>query len=131
MHLSDGDHQRVIFILEAITWPNANDYESHDADHRDSAYTLALAYLRTNQYKLARPLLEEVVNAEKHMFLPNDSTRLSKMDTLAQVYVALEEEYRAKPLLDEIASIRAQMRDPDPESPYRLMGMHNLVATYV
>ncbi|THX97796.1 TPR-like protein [Aureobasidium pullulans] len=131
MHLSDGDHQRVISILEPITWPNANNYESHDADHRDSAYTLALAYLRTNQYKLARPLLEEVVNAEKHMFLPNDSTRLSRMDTLAQVYVALEEEYRAKPLLDEIASIRAQMRDPDPESPYRLMGMHNLVATYV
>ncbi|THY43700.1 TPR-like protein [Aureobasidium pullulans] len=92
MHLSDGDHQRVISILEPITWPNANNYESHDADHRDSAYTLALAYLRTNQYKLARPLLEEVVNAEKHMFLPNDSTRLSRMDTLAQVVLELLEE---------------------------------------
>lgn len=131
IYLGDGDHQMVIPMLEPITWPKSNNYDAYDGDHRDSIYTLALAYMKADQYTLAKVLLEEVVTSEKHLSLTTEAARLSRMDTLAQVYVVLGEEYRAEPLFDEINALRAQMWDSDPESPYQLMGMRNLVTTYL
>ncbi|THW10419.1 TPR-like protein [Aureobasidium pullulans] len=131
IYLGDGDHQMVIPMLEPITWPKSNNYDAYDGDHRDSIYTLALAYMKADQYTLAKVLLEEVVTSEKHLSLTTEAARLSRMDTLAQVYVVIGEEYRAEPLFDEINALRAQMWDSDPESPYQLMGMRNLVTTYL